>query len=53
MTGQRLDKPVDIIIAPTCFYLDGRGFKGAAVLVPMTTDFACNNSVTFAWMATY
>lgn len=52
MTSWWLDKLVDIVIAPACFHLDGMGFEGAAVIVPVSANFPCDNSVTFAWVAT-
>lgn len=47
------DEFVDKVIAPAGFHLDGRAFEVAAVFIPVAADFAGDDAVTDAWVATH
>lgn len=46
MTSYRFDKLVDVVVSPTCFDLNGRGFEQTAVVSPVSTHFAGDHSVS-------
>lgn len=52
MAHDRFDKLVDVVIPPTCFYLNRRRFEQTAVVSPISTHFASDHSISYSWMTT-